>query len=139
MKSNLKNVFATALGISLLIGSLYLLVTNLIQKPDQNMAFTFGCLLLIPMSLYYWNGRGGVKLGISSAAQWLGVFVGGIVLTSVSFLIDCGTGFLFHSGTSSCEAGTHGLGFMFTLAGAGLTIVAGAGAIRAVVIKWLTR
>jgi hypothetical protein len=63
--------------------------------------------------------------------EWLLMTAVAVVMTMISFLLDCLVGGLLNPEKGWIEAGTQTLGFLFTLFGVGTVICCLAGALRA--------
>jgi hypothetical protein len=77
------------------------------------------------------------KIPASSTTGLLVAFLGGCLVTGVSFLIDCGFGVFFHKGLSACDAGTKGVGFLITLIIGGTTLFFLASVVRSWILALL--
>lgn len=86
--------------------------------------------LLAILSLFLWEHS-----GVSGAKEWLIFSAVGLVVTTLSFALDCVVGKYLHPERGWVEAGVHTLGFLFTLLGVGVTACGVAGALRAWVLS----
>ena len=138
-KLQLKDTLATMFGIAVLILLIAFVLHTLVPSSEWKIDAGIGCVVLIPISLYYWIGNGKEKLGNPTTIGWLGLSITAIIFACISMLMDCGTGFLFHAGSSSCDAGMKGLGFMFTVIAGGVALTFLAGAVRSGLLDLLRK
>jgi len=83
-------------------------------------------LLLVLGAMAVWE-----KTDDRGPGEWLLITAVAVVLTAISFFLDCLVGGLLNPEKGWIEAGTQTLGFLFTLFGIGTVICCLAGALRA--------
>ena len=138
-KLQMTDALATMFSIAVLIFLIAFVVHMLVPPSDWEMDAGIGCAVLIPINLYYCVGNGKEKLGNPTTIGWLGLSLTVFIFACISMLMDCGTGFLFHTGSSSCDAGMKGLGFMFTVLAGGVALTFLAGAVRSGLLELLRK
>ena len=133
------NAIATVLAILALMLLIALIVYASVLPNEWRLYVGLACVFLVPVSFYFWFGAGEKKLGNPSAGGWLAMSALAVVIAGISWITDCGLGALFHPRMSFCGAGTQGLGFLFTVAAGGASVVCLASAIRSGILTILTR
>jgi hypothetical protein len=135
----LANAIATVLGILALM-LFIVLITYALGLPDEWRSYVgLACIFLVPVSFYFWFGAAENKLCNPSASGWLTMSALAAAIAGISWIMDCGLGALLHPRRSFCDAGTLGIGFLFTVAAGGASALCFASAVRSGILMMLTR
>lgn len=138
MNKNLAiRIAASATGLAGLFVIVTVLIAWAFSGKDYLTAAVICNLFAAAIALAAWNGllsRGDKSVGFNSCGEWLGCFFAGAVMTTIFALMDCGGELPSFHPEFACK-GHPGIGMLFTVAAACLTVVALPSALRAWIIQ----